>query len=247
MGGTHGKTNIRPLGARPKLSENVAAQLRELIQQGDLEPGAQLPTESAMVEQFGVSRTVIREAVSALSVDGLVKAQQGRGVFVADDPSQQPFRLGRHGLSEADHIVQMMELRLSLEVESAGLAAVRGDKADLQAIGDAWQIHSDAMSAGETGHKEDFAVHLAIAEATKNAYLAGFLRYLGPFIIPRPAMEHFTGPERDSYQRLLEREHQDILTAITDRDAVSAADLMRGHLARGLDLNRRLLRQGNVK
>ena len=243
MGGSNG---IRALGARPKLSENVATQLRELIQQGDLEPGAQLPTESAMVEQFGVSRTVIREAVSALSVDGLVNAQQGRGVFVADDPSQQPFRLGRNGLSEADHIVQMMELRLSLEVESASLAAVRRDESDLRAINVAWQNHSDAMTAGETGHKEDFGLHLAIAEATKNAYIAGFLRYLGPFIIPRPAMTRFTGEERATYQRVLEHEHRDILTAITDRDALSAADLMREHLARGLDLNRRLLRQGDA-
>ena len=81
------------LGKRPKLSERVADQLREGIQKGDFAPGAQLPTENALVELFGVSRTVIREAISTLRVDGLVKAHQGRGVFVCEDISQQPFRL----------------------------------------------------------------------------------------------------------------------------------------------------------
>ena len=104
------------LGMRPKLSERVADQLRERIQKGDFAPGAQLPTEGALVEQFGVSRTVIREAISSLRVEGLVKTHQGRGVFVCEDISQQPFRLCSKDLSEQDHMEQAMELRMHMEV-----------------------------------------------------------------------------------------------------------------------------------
>ena len=103
------KSDNLALGMRPKLSERVADQLRERIQKGDFAPGAQLPTESALVELFGVSRTVIREAVSSLRVDGLVKTHQGRGVFVCEDISQQPFRLCSKDLSERDHMIQAME------------------------------------------------------------------------------------------------------------------------------------------
>ena len=105
------KPNRPALGMRPKLGERVAEQLREHIQKGDFAPGAQLPTENALVEQFGVSRTVVREAISSLRVDGLVAAHQGRGVFVCDDISQQPFRLYSQNLDEKDHIEQAMELR----------------------------------------------------------------------------------------------------------------------------------------
>ena len=171
------------LGKRPKLSERVADQLRERIQKGDFAPGAQLPTENALEELFGVSRTVIREAISTLRVDGLVKAHQGRGVFVCEDISQQPFRLCSKNLSEKDHMEQAMELRLSMEVSNAELAAERRTEADILGIEAALEKQHAAHLAGELGQTEDFSFHLAVATATKNSYMVDFLRFLGPFIL----------------------------------------------------------------
>ena len=232
---------LRSFKGRPKLSEEIAGQLRQLIQDGSLEPGAQLPTENAMIEQFGVSRTVVREAVAALSADGLVRSRQGRGVFVAEDLTRQPFRLGDSALSEHDHILQIMELRLSLEVEAAGLAAQRRTSHDLREIEEAFERMVEAQRRGEEGAEQDFAFHLRIAEATQNTYIAKFIRYLGPFIIPRPARRRVTGVERQTYLDGLTVEHAKIRDAIAAQDEAAASEAMRTHLSRGLALNRSLL------
>ena len=225
------------LGNRPKLGERVADQLRERIQKGDFAPGAQLPTENALVEQFGVSRTVIREAISTLRTDGLVKAHQGRGVFVCEDISQQPFRLCSKDLSEKDHIEQAMELRLCMEVSNAELAAVRRTEADIQSMAAALQKQHAAHLGGELGQTEDFSFHLAIANATKNSYMVDFLRFLGPFIVPVNSMHLMDQEELLSYQESLRQEHSAIAEAINSGDADAAGVAMRTHLRRGLQVN----------
>ena len=231
------KSENLALGMRPKLSERVADQLRERIQKGDFSPGAQLPTESALVDLFGVSRTVIREAISSLRVDGLVKPHQGRGVFVCEDISQQPFRLCSKGLSEKDHIEQAMELRLHMEVSNAELAASRHTKLDIKSIEAALQKQHAAHLAGELGQTEDFSFHLAIANATKNSYMVDFLRFLGPFIIPANAMHQMDKQELPAYQSSLRAEHLAIAEAIKSGDAAAAGAEMRKHLRRGLQVN----------
>lgn len=227
----------RALGMRPKLGERVADQLRQRIQKGDFPPGAQLPTESVLVEQFAVSRTVIREALSSLRVEGLVKAHQGRGVFVCEDISQQPFRLCSKDLSEKDHMVQAMELRLHMEVSNAELAAVRRTEEDLAAIETALNKQHAAHLAGELGQTEDFSFHLAIAGATKNSYMVDFLRFLGPFIIPANAMHQMDQDELPSYQKSLRQEHLIIAQAIKSGNPDAAGVGMRTHLTRGLKIN----------
>jgi DNA-binding FadR family transcriptional regulator len=229
--------NRLALGMRPKLGERVADQLRERIQKGDFAPGAQLPTENALVEQFGVSRTVIREAISSLRVDGLVKAHQGRGVFVCEDISQQPFRLCSNNLSEKDHIEQAMELRMCMEVSNAELAAERRSDADIESIRAALELQRVAHLSGELGQNEDFKFHLAVAAATKNTYIVDFLRFLGPFSIPANAMSEMDQDKRPSYQDSLRSEHTAIAEAIAASDPKAAAEAMDRHLRRGLRFN----------
>ncbi|MEP0249704.1 MAG: FCD domain-containing protein, partial [Roseobacter sp.] len=190
-----------------------------------------------LVEQFGVSRTVIREAVSSLRVDGLVKAHQGRGVFVCEDISQQPFRLCSKDLSEKDHLVQAMELRMHMEVANAELAALRRTDANIQSMEAALQKQHAAHLAGELGQKEDFSFHLAIANATGNSYMIDFLRFLGPFIIPANAMHQMDPKELPDYQNSLRTEHLAIAEAIKAGDTEKAGAEMRNHLRRGLQVN----------
>ncbi|MEP5729515.1 MAG: FadR/GntR family transcriptional regulator [Sulfitobacter sp.] len=230
-------TENQALGMRPKLSERVADQLRDVIQRGDFAPGAQLPTENALVEKFGVSRTVIREAISCLRVDGLVKAHQGRGVFVCEDISQQPFRLYSKGLNEKAHIEQAMELRLCMEVSNAELAAQRRTEADIQNMQDALNKQHAAHLKGELGQTEDFSFHLSIATATKNSYMVDFLRFLGPVIIPANAMHQMEPDILPGYQDSLRSEHLAISDAIKLGDANMAGAAMRKHLRQGLRVN----------
>lgn len=229
--------NRPALGMRPKLGERVAEQLRERIQKGDFAPGAQLPTENALVEQFGVSRTVIREAISSLRVDGLVAAHQGRGVFVCDDISQQPFRLCSQNLTEKDHIEQAMELRMCMEVSNAELAAARRTDVDLDSMYAALDKQRIAHEAGELGQVEDFQFHLAVAAGTGNTYIVDFLRFLGPFIIPANAMRQMDLQRLPGYQDSLRDEHLAIADAIKAADVNAAGEAMRRHLRRGLQIN----------
>src|SRR6476469_10554920 len=126
---------IRPLAAERKLSRGLFEQLAEQIKSGRLAPGARLPTEQELTRAARVSRTVVREAVAALRAEGLVITRQGVGAFVAPEPQHSPFRLEPEKLRSLADIIDVMELRLGVEIESAGLAAERASKAEVRAIG----------------------------------------------------------------------------------------------------------------
>ena len=101
------------------------ARIAGEIRSGRLAPGARLPTELELMAAMGVSRTVVREAVAALRAEGLVTTRQGSGAFVAADASRVPFRIDPDGLSSIADVLEVMELRLAIEVEAAALAAER--------------------------------------------------------------------------------------------------------------------------
>ena len=116
---------MRPLRPARNLTEEVVARIAEEIRKGRLAPGARLPTEQELMKAMGVSRTVVREAVAALRADGLVTTRQGSGAFVAADASRVPFRIDPDGLSSIGDVLEVMELRLAVEIEAAALAAER--------------------------------------------------------------------------------------------------------------------------
>src|SRR5438105_12879931 len=125
---------IRPLAAEAKLSRRLFEQLAEQIKSGRLAPGARLPTELALTRAARVSRTVVREAVAALRAEGLVITRQGVGAFVSAEPQRAPFRIEPERMQSLSDILGVMELRLGVEVESAGRAAERAGKVQLRAI-----------------------------------------------------------------------------------------------------------------
>ncbi|MEP0190032.1 MAG: FCD domain-containing protein, partial [Erythrobacter sp.] len=187
---------------------------------------------------FGVSRTVIREAIAALNADGLVQPEHGRGVFVAEHPTSRPFRLGDKGIGEIDHIRQSLELRLGIETEAASLAAVRRTDEELLAIKVALDTINQLNRDSVGGAAEDFEFHLKIAEAAGNSYLVNFMKFLGTHIIPRVVLRLEFGSERDAFFEELIDHHNAIYTAIEAQDPVGAATAMRVHLSRGLVVNR---------
>src|SRR5471032_898883 len=116
---------FRPLAAPKNLTVKLVDLLAAEITSGKLAPGARLLTEQEMMATFGVSRTVVREAVSALRSEGLVLTRQGVGAFVATDAQQRPFRIDPRGAKSVTEILRIMELRMGVEIEAAGLAAAR--------------------------------------------------------------------------------------------------------------------------
>jgi DNA-binding FadR family transcriptional regulator len=223
------------------LAEQVMARLSADIRGGRLAPGARLPTEQALTTELGVSRTVVREAVAALRADGLVVTRRGSGAYVAD-PAAGPFRIAGPRATSLGDILDVMELRLAVEVEAAAFAAERASRRQVTAIRMAWQSIEAALKRGEGAVAEDFAFHRAIAEAAGNSQFPRFLAYLGSHVIPRQSVRLSvdTPAERRTYLEGIQQEHLRIVAAISAGDAVEARRAMREHLARSLDRYRTL-------
>jgi len=233
---------IRPLATEHKLSRRLFEQLAAEIRSGRLAPGARLPTEEALTRAAHVSRTVVREAVAALRAEGLVITRQGVGAFVSAEPQRAPFRIEPERLESLDEILNVMELRLGVEIESAGLAAERATKAQVRAITNALEGIEQATHAGGSAVDEDLAFHRAIAEATGNGEFPRFLQFIGRHLIPRRTVSGL--PERmggrRSYLALIQEEHRRIADAIAAGDPKAARDAMRRHLTRSLERYRKL-------
>jgi GntR family transcriptional regulator, transcriptional repressor for pyruvate dehydrogenase complex len=222
--------------------EEVVARIAGEIRSGRLEPGARLPTEQKLMQAMGVSRTVVREAVAALRAEGLVTTRQGSGAFVAADASRVPFRIDPEGLSSIGDVLEVMELRLALEIEAAALAAERITPERLIPIGHALRAIEDAILRGEGAINEDFAFHRAIAEASGNPRFAELLEFLGRHVIPRQSVRvSLVSPEAQrQYLMRIQKEHARIHAAIRDGQAAEARKAMRTHLTRSLQRYRGL-------
>jgi GntR family transcriptional repressor for pyruvate dehydrogenase complex len=120
---------VKP-GAR--LADQVAATLETEIRSGRLAEGEKLPTEQSLVQQFGVSRTVVREAISRLRSLGLVDARQGSGMFVIK-PDVEPLKFDPQTTASIEAVLQIVEVRRALEAEVAELAAQRRKASDVKA------------------------------------------------------------------------------------------------------------------
>ena len=170
------------------LADKVLSRLSAEIRGGRLAPGARLPTEQELTSSMGVSRAVVREAVAALRADGLVVTRRGSGAYVADNPTASPFRIAAPQLGHLQDVLDVMELRLAVEVEAAGFAAERAGRRQVMALRMALRAIDRALKAGEGAVAEDFAFHRAIAEATGNAQFPRFLAFLGSHVIPRQSV-----------------------------------------------------------
>jgi DNA-binding FadR family transcriptional regulator len=233
---------LRPLAAEHKLSRGLFDQLAEQIKSGRLAPGERLPTEQELTRAARVSRTVVREAVAALRAEGLVVTRQGVGAFVSAEPQRAPFRIDPDNLQSIEDILKVMELRLGVEIESAGLAAERATRAQVRAIGTALEAIERAAAQGKSAVDEDVALHRAIASATGNPEFVRFLQFIGGHLIPRRTVSGL--PEQMGGQRaylaLIQEEHRRICAAIEARDPAAAREAMRRHLTRSLDRYRKL-------
>jgi DNA-binding FadR family transcriptional regulator len=233
---------LRPLRPARNLTGEVVVRIAREIRGGRLAPGARLPTEHELMSAMGVSRTVVREAVAALRAEGLVTTRQGSGVFVAADASRVPFRIDPDGLSSIADVLEVMELRLAVEVEAAAFAAERITSERLVPIARALRSIEAAIDRGEGAISEDFAFHLAIAEASGNQRFAELLEYLGRHVIPRQSIRVSLATPREQRQYLvrIQKEHARIHAAIRDGEPAEARKAMRTHLTRSLTRYRRL-------
>ncbi|WP_082474535.1 FadR/GntR family transcriptional regulator [Sphingomonas sp. Leaf343] len=225
---------------RPSLVDSACEHIRSRISEGEHWPGTQLPTEAEYVESLGVSRTVVREAVARLAAEGLVEARQGKGVFVSETARYQAFQITRDELDNLSDVVQLLELRLGVETEMAGLAAERRSDVDLMDMRRQLKILGQSDVAMDRSVMADVAFHKAIAKASRNAYYVKLIEFLGVRLVPPRSMflrrsEAYMG---DSYRAVIGGEHEAILEAIAARDPDRAHSAARTHMSESLKRHR---------
>lgn len=212
-----------------RLADRVAAILAAEIESGRLAEGDKLPTEVELVKQLGVSRTVIREAVSRLRNAGLVEPRQGRGVFVMPRRTR-PLDLEAEASGTKAKVLQIAEVRRGMEGEAASLAAVRATTADIERMRQALVAIDEAVAAGGDGVDEDLAFHRSIAESTGNAVMVSTVRYLGEVLRSGIRVTRANEARRGDFIEAVRDEHHEILAAIESRDARAARAAVRRHM-----------------
>ncbi|WP_068306145.1 FadR/GntR family transcriptional regulator [Pararhodobacter sp. CCB-MM2] len=220
---------------RKSLSTIVFESLLEQIRSGALGPGEQLPTETELCEAHSVSRTVVREALARLRSEGLVIPRQGKGVFVSEAPMLS-FTIPDKDLESLPQTLALLELRLAVEVEAAGLAAQRRTEAEATTIRTEMErVDSPQSHPTEPPVHYDYDLHLAIARATHNPQIIDFLSYLRGILVPHLQLGYVVDPTvRASYFARIHTEHEAIVSAIEARDEKGAREAMRVHLNNSL-------------
>jgi GntR family transcriptional regulator, transcriptional repressor for pyruvate dehydrogenase complex len=211
-----------------RLYEQIVQQVEESIRKGAMKPGDQLPPERELAQQFGVSRTAVREAVKALREKGHVEAYPGRGTFITDGTShaikQSLDRMIRIGQPEGSGF--LAEVREILEPEIASLAAMRADAQDIAAMREPIAVMDEARKDSDAFIEADLDFHLALAEAAANPLILSLIDSIVG-LLREQRMRIFLvegGPDRGQYH------HKRILESIEHHDPVGAREAMKAHL-----------------
>jgi GntR family transcriptional regulator, transcriptional repressor for pyruvate dehydrogenase complex len=230
----------KPRRARGLVDE-IVDTLSFRIRTGHLLAGDKLPTEAEIMSNFDVSRTVVRESLSKLQASGLVETRHGIGTFVLPPPQSGNFTIAAGDFATVADVISVLELRISLETEAAGLAAQRRTPENLEAMQAALHAFEQSMTQDSDAVPSDFQFHMEVARATGNRHFADLMTYLGTMIIPRTRLNTaMRAPEgRLNYLHRVNNEHESIYHAIRDGDAEAARAAMRTHLSNSRERLRR--------
>jgi len=212
---------------KSRLYEGIVKQITDMIRSGELKAGDRLPTERDLAVELNVSRTAIREALRSMELMGMIESKVGGGTFIREltlDSLMDPLA---NILSQNDRLtIELIEVRMLLEVEITKLAAQRITEKKIQALEKSLQLMQKEIDAGELGLKGDNAFHLELAKAADNLAMMSITRLCGELLsnTRKAALEALDD------RRIGVRHHQAIFEAVKAGQAKEAADLMRKHL-----------------
>ena len=221
------KLDVVTKSENQSIQDSIIAQIRELINHKNLEPGDKLPSERMLSEKFGVTRGNIREAIQKLEYYGLLKSIPQSGTFVANIGV-----IAMNGmiddilsLQEPD-FKSLVETRILLELKTARLAALRRTEEDLVRIKQALDAFTEKVRKGEDAVQEDLLFHLAIAKASGNSTMNTFMLSITPEIITN--FEKYHVCDEDQALKGIQ-EHTDIYNAIVEQNPKLAKEMMKIH------------------
>lgn len=221
---------------RDSLADQLGRRLMSMIRERPLLPGDHLPSEAALARQYGVSRPVVREALSYLRSLGIIETQSGKPAVVQQVDARLPAIFFEYSLSlQGAEIVDLLEVRRGLEVQSAALAAGRANMAELRLMADVtkqMESHLERFEV-EAFVELDVQLHLTIARASRNTLLVHLIE-----AIREPLRESVIVGLNSRKSRAevltIHRMHEDIVAAVTARDSRAASLAMAEHFDRAL-------------
>jgi GntR family transcriptional repressor for pyruvate dehydrogenase complex len=215
-------TSVTTLQTPDRLSDRLAALLRARIESGEWEPGHRLPTEHQLTLEYGVSRTVVREAVSRLKSMGWLTSRQGSGMFVAEAGPARALVFDPAVLRSLAAVLQVVEVRRSLEGEVAALAAARITPAKARQVEKSLAAIDVAVAQGRDGVEEDLEFHRTIARITDNPQFEILLDFLEQYLRDAIQVTRANEAMHAEFMRQVRAEHQAIARAVGKGDAAGA-------------------------
>ena len=211
--------------------QKLASRIAALITGGEFEVGARLPSERALADRFDVSRTLVREAIIVLEIQGAVEVRGGSGIYVSVSPVA-PSRSTTFMPPAGPGPFELLRARCLIESEIASVAAETRKDADLDRIFAALAAMREHMHDKAANEAADRLFHLRIAESTGNSVLLQMVTALWDHTkapIWSQMESHFHTPE---LRHASQDDHQRIFTALLERDAEAARAAMRAHIDR---------------
>ncbi len=212
---------------KSRLYEGIVKQITDMIKCGELKPGDRLPTERDLAVELNVSRTAIREALRAMELMGIIESKVGGGTYIRELTLENLMDPLAGILSRNDRLtIELIEVRMLLEVEIAKQAARRVNEKNIQALEKSLQLMQKEIDDGGLGLKGDNAFHLELAKAADNLAMMSITRLCGELLnnTRKAALEALED------RRLGVRHHQAIFEAVKAGRAEEAGQLMRMHL-----------------
>ena len=229
----HADTNT-PGGKRESLTQKVGRALRHRLSGEEYAVGDKLPNVQELVEAYGVSRTVVREVLAQLQADGLVEVRHGVGAFVTDGRrSADSLNFLITDTDRISAILDILELRRGVEIESAGLAAIRRSPAQDARIREAYHVPQHRHRRRRTRRRNLILnLHRMIAAATNNRFYLEFLDLIAERATAQAIAAAHGGEEARLLNQVqdLQAEHRKIVEAIGAQDAEAAREAMRAHM-----------------
>ncbi|WP_294193277.1 FCD domain-containing protein [uncultured Sphingomonas sp.] len=218
--------------AQERLTDRAYTAIVEIINDDDLRVGDRLPSEARLAEMFGMSRTIVREALARLASDGITEPRRGAGSFVKNRPSDR--MLAFMPATDLPATLGTYEVRFVLEAEAARLAAARRSGEEMAAIDAALARLRTALLSEAPAHDEDMDLHRSIVAATANpAFAAAFDALVDEVEKVMRAGVDISRSRPPEVIGAMMREHETIVDAIRAQDADGAALAMRWHLSEG--------------
>lgn len=226
--------DIKPIKNK-RTTEIILEQIKQFMIDGQLNPGDKLPTEMELAERFQVSRTSIREALSALSLTGILEIRQGEGIYVKHSPSNAIIEpLTFILLMEKNHVQNILEVRRALEIVAVDLAAQRRSETDLEALGRLVAEMERDLPEAANSESLDLAFHLALATSSKNPLLDRLMNTVQEIIGQTLQVTRtlwLLSSQAGTTRQLFE-EHNAIYLAVRNKENEKARALMYEHLSK---------------